>query len=1163
MRVCIIGAGVSGLVSIKACLEEAEQFQPVCFERTNDIGGLWRFREDDGQACVMRSTVINTSKEMMAISDFPPSSSYPNFMHNSQVQQYLRDYADKFNLRQYIQFRHTIEKVEKCPDFNSTGQWIVTVKDDQSGVSRTETFGAVLVCVGHHANPHVASFAGLDTNFQGQVFHPHSYRDCTGDNFKGKRVLIVGIGNSGGDLAVELSRVASQVFLSTRRGTWLFKRILDNGLPIDLLITRRWLMKLAYSLPQSLVNAKMRMLGRKLGIHPAVSIGNTHIDINHVIDHRLYSLEPEHEPMAAHPTVNDDLPNRIICGSVKVKTDVKQFTATGCEFVDGTVEDNLDVVTSIVATGYKFSFPFLPEDVISVVDNRLDLYKYVFPPKLERSTLAFIGYVQPLGALHPISEGQARWAVQVFKGMAPLPTAEAMLADVEAKRTAMASRYVKSPRHTIQVDWVPYMDEIHEQFGARPNMLRLWLSDPRLASSVWFGPCLPYHYRLDGPHAWPGAREAILNVWDRVRAPLATRPLPPAPSANGSFGSILCLVAIAGVLLAVLALLWPNKKSNMAHRAPLLLSLTLMIANVVVALETAPTKSPTTVAATAGATAQPTSGPSADGFRGRVAVACSDGHRRAALAWSESAGEWRQIPGANSCPASESDADAIRDLCRRAYPGQRIVNVEPAVEHEAFPNWCPLDNSHRRKAGQPCPILNVRPFECLSGPFQSPSLLVPRGCEFKHNSSDTENCQQYAYWRTVAKDYCANIKLPGKWHLDRYAPLRPCNRMLSAGYFAAVEFVCCPEPVIEVSPAKVDPPRKVAEKKAIDKGIANAKAAAYAAATAINSKPMELQSPSDLLGLGKDADEARYQRYLTVPTESGHSEHERFLGAKRGLQHHQAIRESAMVKELQEAESRILRLSPRDPESAQRLLDEVEKQFRRSFLSVQREEEAEHDQLDSVHQQRVNLLFVGKLNHVKRLLAESISEKNAKSAKRYFARLAALITKEIVRLANRANRLSPRISQAHLATLRRHAANLRTDLSDSGADAALRRLVDLSVVSGILARYENTDYSQKSVVFVVIFCVLAFLLTLVVIFVTVRICRMVYGANSPAGKGYKLSLVDEEEKPPAQCGTTAMCCDAPYNYPTVHPEKACLGDPHLANMQMNGYENPTYKFYEE
>ncbi|PAA91903.1 hypothetical protein BOX15_Mlig026873g1 [Macrostomum lignano] len=719
----------------------------------------------------------------------------------------------------------------------------------------------------------------------------------------------------------------------------------------------------------------------------------------------------------------------------------------------------------------------------------------------------------------------------------------------------------------------------------------------------------------------------------------------------------------------------------MAHRAPLLLSLTLMIANVVVALETAPTKSPTTVAATAGATAQPTSGPSADGFRGRVAVACSDGHRRAALAWSESAGEWRQIPGANSCPASESDADAIRDLCRRAYPGQRIVNVEPAVEHEAFPNWCPLDNSHRRKAGQPCPILNVRPFECLSGPFQSPSLLVPRGCEFKHNSSDTENCQQYAYWRTVAKDYCANIKLPGKWHLDRYAPLRPCNRMLSAGYFAAVEFVCCPEPVIEVSPAKVDPPRKVAEKKAIDKGIANAKAAAYAAAKAINSKPMELQSPSDLLGLGKDADEARYQRYLTVPTESGHSEHERFLGAKRGLRHHQAIRESAMVKELQEAESRILRLSPRDPESAQRLLDEVEKQFRRSFLSVQREEEAEHDQLDSVHQQRVNLLFVGKLNHVKRLLAESISEKNAKSAKRYFARLAALITKEIVRLANRANRLSPRIGHAHLATLRRHADNLRADLSTSGADAALRRLVDLSVVSGILARYENvlkkadkllaeakassdaaagdsagsaypprlaerfdhllrlyheqsvrilqkakqqhhhhrhkqqhhqellpqahhdagtstssikdrhrgghvghdndddsfhlppvksagvtspeTDYSQKSVVFVVIFCVLAFLLTLVVIFVTVRICRMVYGANSPAGKGYKLSLVDEEEKPAAQCGNTAMCCDAPYNYPTVHPEKACLGDPHLANMQMNGYENPTYKFYEE
>ena len=68
-------------------------------------------------------------------------------------------------------------------------------------------------------------------------------------------------------------------------------------------------------------------------------------DFNKHLDHDLYRLTPEHPPIAQHPTVNDDLGNRIACGSVKVKADVKQFTATGVEFVDGSFEDDIDVVS--------------------------------------------------------------------------------------------------------------------------------------------------------------------------------------------------------------------------------------------------------------------------------------------------------------------------------------------------------------------------------------------------------------------------------------------------------------------------------------------------------------------------------------------------------------------------------------------------------------------------------------------------------------------------------------------------------------------------------------------------------------------------------------------------------------------------------------------------
>jgi dimethylaniline monooxygenase (N-oxide forming) len=131
------------------------------------------------------------------------------------------------------------------------------------------------------------------------------------------------------------------------------------------------------------------------------------------IDHEKYCLKPKHHLFSAHPTLNDELPNRIISGGVIVKANVAEFTETGAIFEDGTTIDNLDAV--ILATGYSFGFPFIDKSVIEVKANKVDLYKYMFPPDLQKHTMAIIGCFQPLGAIMPLSEMQCRLATRVFK----------------------------------------------------------------------------------------------------------------------------------------------------------------------------------------------------------------------------------------------------------------------------------------------------------------------------------------------------------------------------------------------------------------------------------------------------------------------------------------------------------------------------------------------------------------------------------------------------------------------------------------------------------------------------------------------------------------------------------------------------------------------------
>ena len=135
--------------------------------------------------------------------------------------------------------------------------------------------------------------------------------------------------------------------------------------------------------------------------------------VNQRFNHATYALKPKHRILAQHPMVNDEMPNRIACGSIVIKPDIKRFTKTGVEFDDGTVEDNIDFV--FLGTGYVFGFPFIDKSVVEVRNNFVNLFKYVFPPDLKPSTMAIIGCIQPWGAIMPLSEMQCRWAARVFK----------------------------------------------------------------------------------------------------------------------------------------------------------------------------------------------------------------------------------------------------------------------------------------------------------------------------------------------------------------------------------------------------------------------------------------------------------------------------------------------------------------------------------------------------------------------------------------------------------------------------------------------------------------------------------------------------------------------------------------------------------------------------
>lgn len=441
-RACIIGAGSSGIAAVKAL--HARSIPLDCFEASDQIGGNWVFGNRNGMSAAYRDLFINVSRERMAYSGFPMPTSYPDFPHHTHIREYFNAYVDHFGLRDLITFETTVTRAER----NDDGLWQVTLDTGE-----TRTYDALLVANGHHWDPRwpEPAFPGYDT-FAGEQIHAHSYVDNS--MFAGRNVVILGMGNSAMDIAVESSYVAANTYLSARQGAWIIPKYVF-GKPVD-------------QLPN---DPRVPFAIRQRIIHQIIK--------SYTGDPERYGLpKPNHKFGEAHPTVSGRILDRIAHGTITPKPNIAALEGTQVRFTDDTIV-NADVV--VYCTGYRITFPFFDPDFISAPDNRIELFRRVHHPDVPG--VYFIGLLQPLGAIMPLAEAQSEWVGDLLIGDYALPPKVQMQADITADQAAMRARYVASKRHTIQVDFDDYLRHLAIERHAGAGRAHVRLAERAPASS--------------------------------------------------------------------------------------------------------------------------------------------------------------------------------------------------------------------------------------------------------------------------------------------------------------------------------------------------------------------------------------------------------------------------------------------------------------------------------------------------------------------------------------------------------------------------------------------------------------------------------------------------------------------------------------------------------
>ena len=378
IRICIIGAGPSGLAAAKNCAQAGLDF--VVFEKNDKAGGNWVFNAATGHSSVFENTHVISSRRWSEYEDFPMPADYPEYPGHAQMQAYFEAYARHFDLHRHIRFNHAVTRVEP----RGAGGWDVTVMD-QNGAATCERFDAVMVANGHHWD---AKYPEIEGRFAGTYLHSHDFKGVT-DDWRGKSVLVIGAGNSGCDVAVETARVAKTVCLSMRSPQWFIPKFLF-GVPADVYSARgNWMPR---PVKQRVIRRILRWLQG---------------------GYEFYGLPVNSElPLSHHPTINSDLIDFVRHGRIKPRTGIQRFDGTVVEFTDGRREA-FDIV--VACTGFWITFPFFDRSVIEFKHSeRVPLFLKMM--SAEYPSLYFIGLFQPVGCIWPLADYQAMLACAELLG---------------------------------------------------------------------------------------------------------------------------------------------------------------------------------------------------------------------------------------------------------------------------------------------------------------------------------------------------------------------------------------------------------------------------------------------------------------------------------------------------------------------------------------------------------------------------------------------------------------------------------------------------------------------------------------------------------------------------------------------------------------------------
>ncbi|KAH8893690.1 FAD/NAD(P)-binding domain-containing protein [Thozetella sp. PMI_491] len=485
--VAVIGLGALGLVATKNLLEEG--FEVTAFERNNYVGGLWHYTDED-KTSVLPTTVINISKERGTFTDFPFAADTPSHCSASDVQNYLENYADHFGLAPHFRLGAVVTHVSYE---NDNSRWRLDIEG-----SKPLFFDKVVLATGINHIPNIPKLRGGEV-FAGQCLHSRAFKRP--EAFKGKKVLIVGLGNTGADTAAALQGHAEDVYIAHSHGAYVMPRTLQ-GRPLDHTLTSRLVAI------QGLVNHYFPSLGEWLFDKMVAKVQNN-----------SFNIRPEWKffpaPSVKHntPIISDNLVPLLESGGIKSVSGLKQAVGPNeIELEDGT---RLEIDTVIWCTGYKADF--------SLLDRAVDPTRHTTPqwsalagsrgkplPRLYQNvlsldhptSLAIMGAVAiPSGAYGKAAQPsrlKRRW--------------NAWICDIASKGSAIPS-WVRAH------EWLAWANEaagtgVDEHLGWGWAGWKFWLSDREFCNLLQGGIYSPHISRVfDGKRKkWGGARAEIERV---------------------------------------------------------------------------------------------------------------------------------------------------------------------------------------------------------------------------------------------------------------------------------------------------------------------------------------------------------------------------------------------------------------------------------------------------------------------------------------------------------------------------------------------------------------------------------------------------------------------------------------------------------------------------